>query len=121
MPLSYNDGVTDDLDQCPDTPSGEAVDSVGCSEVISLVDYFRNTEKLSIYPNPVENQFQINTKSTHVIIFDVIGKKVAEYKGNFESHETFSVAHLKNGLYIVKVKNEHGSAVQKIIKKYSIQ
>ena len=83
---------------------------------LSLDDHFSNTEKLSIYPNPVENQFQINTKATHVVIFDVVGKKVAEYKGNFESRDTFSVAHLKNGLYIVKVKNEYGAAVQKIIK-----
>lgn len=27
---SDNDGVPDDIDQCPNTPSGEAVDSVGC-------------------------------------------------------------------------------------------
>ncbi|MDG2193391.1 MAG: alpha-amylase family glycosyl hydrolase [Polaribacter sp.] len=84
---------------------------------LSLDDHFSNTKKLNIYPNPVEHQFQINTTATHVVIFDVIGKKVAEYKGNFESRNTFSVAHLKNGLYIVKVKNKYGTAVQKIIKK----
>ena len=26
------DGVTDDMDQCPDTPNGEAVDANGCSD-----------------------------------------------------------------------------------------
>lgn len=84
---------------------------------LSLDNHFSDTEKLSIYPNPVENQLQINTKATHVVVFDVIGKKVAEYKGNFEARDTFSVTHLKKGLYIVKVKNEYGTAVQKIIKK----
>ena len=28
---SDNDGVTDDLDLCADTPAGEAVDADGCS------------------------------------------------------------------------------------------
>jgi hypothetical protein len=27
-----NDGVTDDIDQCPMTPAGEAVDANGCSD-----------------------------------------------------------------------------------------
>ena len=26
------DGVTDDIDQCPDTPTGETVDAYGCSD-----------------------------------------------------------------------------------------
>ena len=31
-PDSDGDGVTDDIDQCPDTPSGESVDANGCSD-----------------------------------------------------------------------------------------
>ena len=27
------DGVTDDLDQCPNTPTGETVDANGCSDL----------------------------------------------------------------------------------------
>jgi hypothetical protein len=32
MPDADNDGVTDSLDQCPDTSSGESVDENGCSD-----------------------------------------------------------------------------------------
>ena len=30
--IQMGDGVTDDLDQCPDTQSGETVDANGCSD-----------------------------------------------------------------------------------------
>ena len=84
---------------------------------LSLDEHFNNTEKLSIYPNPTADQFQINVASTHVVIFDMMGRKVADYKGAFKSNNTFSIQHLKRGIYLVKVTGLNGSAIQKIIKK----
>jgi pullulanase/glycogen debranching enzyme len=84
---------------------------------LSLDDQFNNSEKLTIYPNPTKNQFQINAQSNQVVIFDLLGKKVAEFKGEFETNESFSIQHLKNGIYIVKITGLQGSSILKILKK----
>lgn len=84
---------------------------------LSLDDQFNDSGKLTIYPNPTKNQFQINAQSNQVVIFDLLGKKVAEFKGEFETNESFSIQHLKNGIYIVKITGLQGSSILKILKK----
>jgi hypothetical protein len=42
------DGVTDDIDQCPDTPSGEEVDEYGCVLVIESIEIINPLDKLVI-------------------------------------------------------------------------
>ena len=86
------DGVTDDVDQCPDTPNGEAVDAYGCSDsqldtdedgVTDDIDQCPDTpngesvdangcplplfvENISfvknVYPNPTDNKFIVELK-----------------------------------------------------------
>lgn len=80
---------------------------------LSLDDQFNDSGKLTIYPNPTKNQFQINAQSNQVVIFDLLGKKVAEFKGEFETNESFSIQHLKNGIYIVKITGLQGSSILK--------
>ena len=48
---SDGDGVTDDLDTCPDTPAGEAVDADGCADSQKDTDGDGVTDDLDTCPN----------------------------------------------------------------------
>jgi hypothetical protein len=92
-----NDGVTDDVDECPSTPTGEAVDAAGCSDsqkdtdndgVTDDVDECPSTptgetvdasgctlplfvENISfikrIYPNPTDNELLVELKENSIV------------------------------------------------------
>ena len=44
--------MTDDLDKCPDTPSGLTVDATGCSDPLNF-ENISSVEK--VYPNPISS------------------------------------------------------------------
>jgi 1,4-alpha-glucan branching enzyme len=77
-------------------------------------DLFNNT-KIVAYPNPSENYFKINTETNHILIFDLNGKKVKEFKGNFKADASFSIQNLESGIYFVK--SNTNSFPLKLIKK----
>src|SRR5690606_13912274 len=52
---------------------------------------------VSIYPNPVSNEFMISVPSSNIEIFDIMGKKVFEQKN---VNSSVDVSHLSKGLYI---------------------
>lgn len=81
---------------------------------LSTENFFSN-ENLSIYPNPVKNSFKINIASNNIIIFDVNGKKVKEFTGDFNENSSFSINDLKKGFYILNVNNSKGKTYKKII------
>jgi hypothetical protein len=60
-------------------------------------------KKLIAYPNPTSDSFKLNRNSTHLIVFDVQGKKVKEFTGNFNPSEIFSVKDLEKGIYFIKI------------------
>ncbi len=92
-----NDGVTDDVDECPSTPTGEAVDAAGCSDsqkdtdndgVTDDVDECPSTptgetvdasgctlplfvENISfvkrVYPNPTDNELLVELKENSIV------------------------------------------------------
>ncbi|MDW5288003.1 alpha-amylase family glycosyl hydrolase [Formosa sp. PL04] len=62
----------------------------------------------AIFPNPTQNSFKINAAVTSVSIFDITGKEVKQYKGNFNSDSSFNVSNLKSGLYIIRIINSEG-------------
>ena len=79
-----------------------------------------STEKVSIdnslliYPNPTKDNFKLDTESKHLIIYNLLGKKVKEFKGNFNSSSSFSIKNLEKGMYFIRVDNNSYSL--KIIK-----
>lgn len=77
------------------------VNTVGLEELAS--------EALSVYPNPVQNQFAVNT-SGELAVYDLSGKLVKSQ--TVEAGNSVSVSDLNKGIYLVKV----GSSVQKIVK-----
>ncbi|MCP1300108.1 T9SS-dependent M36 family metallopeptidase [Chryseobacterium sp. S0630] len=86
------------------------------------VKEINNSKGLSIYPNPVRNEFTIKTPSdiklsgiTTVSIFDFTGKLISRESINLNKQNTISAEKLINGAYIVKVSNDSLDYSQKII------
>jgi pullulanase/glycogen debranching enzyme len=74
-----------------------------------------SSEEVVIYPNPVRNSFKININSNKIIIFDINGKKVKEFKGDFNESSIFPINELKKGIYILNVNNKNGKTFKKLI------
>ena len=75
---------------------------------------------LSIFPNPVQDVFIIDSKNIHINsfnlqIFNILGKKVFE-SSKLKSN-TINVSFLKRGIYILKISKENQHKTLKLIKK----
>ncbi|TXD47202.1 alpha-amylase family glycosyl hydrolase [Polaribacter sp. IC073] len=76
---------------------------------------FNTIDKIVTYPNPTENSFKINKETNHLKIFDITGKKVKEFKGNFNKSATFSIKNLQKGVYFIKLEGlNHALKIMKI-------
>ncbi|MBC3756980.1 T9SS type A sorting domain-containing protein [Hyunsoonleella sp. SJ7] len=76
-----------------------------------------NDASISIYPNPVEKEIHITSKTQlfDFYLFDVKGRIVK--KGEFEKNgNSINISTFKKGLYFLNLKTESGSASFKIIK-----
>ena len=71
---------------------------------LSTEDVFLDN-KIVAYPNPTFNNFRINTDTKKVEIYNLQGRKVKQFKGNFNSTSEFSVENLSKGVYFIKVDN----------------
>ncbi|SHI36509.1 Por secretion system C-terminal sorting domain-containing protein [Mesonia phycicola] len=74
-----------------------------------------NKLEIALYPNPVQNSFQIKTseKVDEVSLFSVTGKKIA----HFSSQQDYDISNLPVGLYFVKIQSAEGESVQRIVKR----
>lgn len=71
-------------------------------------------DALSIYPNPASNFLNINTNNVidKVEFYDIVGKLVL----NSKYTNTIDIAHLSDGLYLVRIYSGNQSITKKIIK-----
>ena len=69
---------------------------------------------ISIYPNPAIDMFHVNSDIPvgKVEIFNIIGKKIKTIE-NVDSN-TFNVADLRNGIYLVRIFSEHNKVLKVI-------
>ncbi|MGB5361931.1 MAG: T9SS type A sorting domain-containing protein, partial [Aureibaculum sp.] len=74
------------------------------------------SSSVKLYPNPVDDVLTINSEIplTKVEVYSILGKKVKEFKAGFNS---MRIDNLSNGVYIVRILAEKGSATRKLIKK----
>lgn len=74
-----------------------------------------NSESISFFPNPIKNDFTINTSETikTVEIFDLLGKRVFHQNN---SNDKINVDFLSKGMYLVKINTENQTFNSKIIK-----
>lgn len=83
------------------------------------IDENNNIEinNLKIYPNPTRDTFQLNKDVKSLSIFNLTGKEIKTFKGNFNNGYTFDIADLPKSIYLVKIKNILGlEETLKIIK-----
>ena len=78
---------------------------------LDVNDY--NIENLSVFPNPAQDFFQIetNTAIQEVIIYNSLGKTIAKY----HLQEKYDVSNLEKGVFFVSVKLDNKIINQKII------
>ena len=71
------------------------------------------SDDIVVYPNPVRSSFNINIATSNIIIYDVNGKKIKEFSGNFNADSSFSIEGIKKGFYLLKVSNKDGKSYKK--------
>jgi trimeric autotransporter adhesin len=100
--------------------------SAGCDSTITLnlsldftgINTLGKTEKLIVFPNPIQNQFTIKGleslgKIESITIKDINGKSV---KILDDKNSIFTIAELSSGVYFLEVNSERYIGVEKIIK-----
>lgn len=74
------------------------------------------SKSVKLYPNPVDDVLIIDSEIplNKVEVYSILGKKVKEFNAGFNS---MRMDNLSNGVYIVRILAEKGSATRKLIKK----
>ena len=110
-----NDGVENEIDRCPETPSGSVVDENGCEIKIS--------EKIEFYPNPTDGKITIvlplDIEIFSIQIFNINGKKLIDmFDGvNELSREiNLDLSHYTTGIYFINISSEKFQEKIKLIK-----
>jgi len=88
-------------------PAGEFRIYGNASSTLSIEDLIQ--QPLSIFPNPANNTFFINTEVSNVKVMDLNGKIVKEFHGNFSKNHAFDISELAKSLYIVKAQDNSGN------------
>lgn len=86
---------------------------------IAVISNVENSvfEKMSIYPNPVNDNLYINLSNgiDKVSVMDISGKIIKEHSVNAENF-TIDFSRLSSGMYFVKISKNSDSAIVKVIK-----
>jgi len=70
---------------------------------------------LVLYPNPTNNSFKINKAINQIEIYDVIGRKIKSFNGDFKSQHSFDVSTMKPSIYLIKIKSDLGTSTKRIV------
>ena len=99
------------------TPGTVYIDNVYFTSAPLSVSNF-DTTKFKVYPNPATNELTIENSDSisGISIFNTLGQEVLT-RSSSASVETFSIANLQNGVYIVKVITAGNTYSQRFIKK----
>jgi hypothetical protein len=85
------------------------------SSIALDTDDILTQESFAIFPNPATSSFKLNKAIESVDIFDLYGKKVINYTGDFRKGHDFNISELSRGMYIVKVKSDHTTISKQLI------
>ncbi|CAM1368659.1 alpha-amylase family glycosyl hydrolase [Tenacibaculum xiamenense] len=77
-----------------------------------------SSNSVILYPTPASDEFLLNQEASKVRIYELSGKLIKEFKGDFTSNQNYSIDDLNSGLYIVEVElKKKKRVVKKLIKK----
>ncbi|MCL2510581.1 MAG: T9SS type A sorting domain-containing protein [Bacteroidales bacterium] len=85
----------------------------------TLADGESAANELSLYPNPTTGELKIENgelKIENIEIYDILGKKVMEYKVENEVSYKIDMTVLPAGIYFVRIQTETGVEMRKVIK-----
>lgn len=81
------------------------------SQPVNLgVDNSFINKNINVYPNPSNNYIQFNAAITELEIYDITGRLVKSYKGNFSKNNKFDTTNMDSGEYILKIKTPNKTA-----------
>jgi glycosidase len=81
---------------------------------LSVEDF--NQTSISLYPNPSIQYFALSAEVERVEIFDINGRRVKDFRGNFLANDKFSIEDLNTGMYIVRIQNGRSTETFKLMK-----
>jgi len=86
--------------------------SINCATTTNIEKLTRDIS-LSVYPNPVTNQLNIEAAATieSIAIYNLLGKLVQT-----ENSTRFNVQNLENGVYLLRIKTKEGFISKQFIK-----
>jgi 1,4-alpha-glucan branching enzyme len=77
------------------------------SQVLSIEDNVISS--FSLYPNPSRGRFNLTIDHfSNVEIYELTGKRVKQFEGEFTHNDSFDISDLNLGMYMVRVKGENG-------------
>lgn len=79
---------------------------------------FQGLENLSVFPNPASTTFRINKNVSEVILYDITGKQVKSFKGDFNKNTTYNIQELDHSIYIIKIMDKSGNTHTTKLAKY---
>ncbi|MBO3115647.1 T9SS type A sorting domain-containing protein [Winogradskyella sp. DF17] len=89
----------------------------GNEEAAALSIAEQELTTFTIYPNPAQTSFKTNLNVSNVEIYDITGKLVKAFKGDFTRNDTFDISDINTGIYIVKIDNNNNqSLTTKLVK-----
>ena len=102
-------------------PAGQIlnnVDAFGYIDQIQILDAnplstkdFELEKNISLYPNPTQSNFKIETKNNVTIadvsLYSILGKKITQNISRINKNE-YDISNLASGLYIVKIQDAKG-------------
>ena len=77
---------------------------------------FLAENKIMIYPNPANEYFKINQRSTQIVIYNLLGAVVQTHSGNFGAEYPFNISNLDSGVYLISVWGNKEQRQIKLIK-----
>jgi hypothetical protein len=111
--ISYDDddtdGITNDIDECRNTPNNETANQYGCSssQTLSLDNYQLNDHLIITYPNPTHGvinfDFKTNFNLKLIEVYDNIGRKILSIdNADLLKRKKIDLINKKEGTYFVR-------------------
>lgn len=80
------------------------------------VSEFDISDNIRLFPNPTKNNFSIDKPSQKIELFDVTGRSVKTFIGDFIKGKPFDISFLSNGMYFVKITTLKGISTKQLLK-----